>query len=55
MISFVKKAELKPVAGEPAENHFEQIRRAAAEGHKKSDAEGTRRRARQTDEDNRPI
>jgi hypothetical protein len=37
------------------DNRFEQIRKAAAERQKKSDTDGTRRRARQTAEDNRLI
>lgn len=58
MISFVKKndtstVELQPVRDE--DNRFEQIRKAAAEQHRKSDTDGTRRRARQIAEDNRLI
>lgn len=37
------------------ENRFEQTRRLAAERHRRSDTDGTRRRARQTAEDNRLI
>jgi hypothetical protein len=40
---------------ETEENHFERIRKAAAERHRKADTDGTRRRARQTAEDNRLI
>lgn len=55
MISFVKKAELQPLAKEAGDNRFEQIRKAAAEQHKKSDTDGARRRERQTAEDKRLI
>ncbi|MEJ6781013.1 hypothetical protein [Aminobacter sp. Piv2-1] len=40
---------------ETEDNRFERIRRAAAERHRKADTDGTRRRARQTAEDNRLI
>ena len=55
MISFVKSADLHPLAKEVEDNRFELIRKAAAERHRKSDTDGTRRRARQTAEDNRLI
>ncbi|WP_378941585.1 hypothetical protein [Mesorhizobium sp. ANAO-SY3R2] len=62
MISFVKKGELqsskvelKPSAIKDENNRFEQIRKAAAERHRKSDTDGTRRRARQAAEDNRLL
>jgi hypothetical protein len=55
MITFVKKAEPQPMSDEGEENRFEQIRKAALERHRKSDTDGTRRRARQTAEDNRLI
>ena len=55
MITFLKKAEPQPVADESEENRFEQIRKAAKERHRKSDTDGTQRRARQTAEDNRLI
>ena len=55
MIRFVKKTEPQPLTEKAEDNRFEQIRKAAAEGHKKSDTDGTRRRARQTAEDNRLI
>ncbi|AWC21789.1 hypothetical protein CO731_01242 [Aminobacter sp. MSH1] len=62
MISFVKKGELQPPKVErkpsPAideDNRFEQIRNAAAERRRKSDAEDTRRRAREAAEDNRLL
>ena len=45
----------KPVSPQAEENRFEQIRKTAAESHKKSDSDGTRRRARQTAEDNRLL
>jgi hypothetical protein len=54
MITFEKKGDLPPtVANETEENRFEQIRKLAAERHKKADTDGTRRRDRQTVEDNR--
>lgn len=62
MISFVKKGELHPSkveltpsAAKDEDNRFEQIRKAAAERHRKSDTDGTRRRDRQTAEDNRLL
>ncbi|MBX9453200.1 hypothetical protein [Neoaquamicrobium sediminum] len=55
MITFVKKAEPQPAPDESKENRFEQIREAAKERHRKSDTDGTRRRARQAAEDNRLI
>jgi hypothetical protein len=55
MIPLVKKAEPRPVPKQAEDNRFEQIRKAAAERHKKSDTDGTRRRARQTAEDNRLV
>jgi hypothetical protein len=58
MIAFVKKSDLPlplPVPGETEENRFERIRKAAAERRRKADTDGTRRRARQTAEDNRLI
>lgn len=53
MITYVKKTYPSLVSQETEDNRFEQIRKAAAERHKKSDTDGTRRRARQTAEDNR--
>ncbi|TWG53173.1 hypothetical protein L610_005400000160 [Aminobacter sp. J44] len=55
MITFVKKADPQPAPHETEENRFEQIRKAAKERQRKSDTDGTRRRARQTAEDNRLI
>jgi hypothetical protein len=55
MITFTKKAAPQPARDESEENRFEQIRKAAKERHRKSDTDGTRRRARQTAEDNRLI
>jgi hypothetical protein len=55
MISFVKKRDTEPSPEQIEENRFAQIRNAAAERHRKSDTDGTRRRARQTAEDNRLI
>jgi hypothetical protein len=54
MITFEPKAEVPPALEETEENRFERIRKAA-ERHRKSDTDGTRRRARQTAEDNRLI
>lgn len=55
MITFVKKICPQPVTDETDESRFEQIRKAVAERHRKSDTDGTRRRARQTAEDNKLI
>jgi hypothetical protein len=59
MITFRQKAAApQPANGDPHEggkNRFEQIRRQAADARKKSDADATRRRARQTAEDNRLL
>ena len=55
MISFVKNADPHPLDKKVEDNRFEQIRKAEAERHRKSDTDGTRRRARQTAEDNRLI
>jgi hypothetical protein len=54
MITFEPKAEVPPALEETEENRFERIRKAA-ERHRKSDTDGTRRRARQTAEDNRLV
>lgn len=61
MISFVKKTDIVektdmlPTSREVEDNRFEQIRKETAERHRKADTDGTRRRARQTAEDNRLI
>ena len=55
MIAFVKEAEPQPLPKEAEENRFDQIRKEAANRHKKFDTDGTRRRARQKAEDNRLI
>ena len=55
MISFTKKPAPQPSPRDAEDNRFEQIRKAAAERHKKSDTDGTRRRDRQKAEDNRLI
>lgn len=55
MITFIKKAEPQPTPDATEENRFEQIRKAAKERHLKSDTDGTRRRARQTIDDNKII
>ena len=53
MIVFEKKKDLPPVPAEKAA--AETIRKTTAERHKKSDTDGTRRRDKQTAEDNRLI
>jgi hypothetical protein len=55
MITFVPKTDAKPAPEETEENRFERIRKEAAERHRKSDTDGTRRRDRQTAKDNRLI
>lgn len=55
MISYVKKTDAPLSPKEAEDNRFEQIRKAAAERHRKSDTDDTLRRARQTAEDNRLI
>lgn len=55
MITFIKKSGPQPETDGTDENYFEQVRKAAAERHRKSDTDGTRRRNRQTAEDNRLI
>jgi hypothetical protein len=55
MISYVKKTEAKPLPKEVEDNRFEQIRKAAAERHRKSDTDGARRRDRQKADDNRLV
>lgn len=51
MISYVKKTDPQPLPKEAEDNRFEQIRKAAAGGHRKSDADGIRRRAQQKADD----
>lgn len=53
MITYVKNPDLTPTAKDTEQNRFEAIRKAAADRHRKADTDGTRRRARQTVEDNR--
>lgn len=54
MITYIKTTEpIVPAKAE--ESRFDLIRKAAAERHKKSDTDGTRRRAQQTAKDNRLI
>ena len=55
MTTQVEKADPKPATEENKQNRFENIRKAAAERHRKADTDGTRRRACQTAEDNRLI
>jgi hypothetical protein len=55
MITFAKKTEPQIAPAGTEDNRFDQIRKAAKERHRKSDTDGTRRRADQTAEDNRLI
>ncbi|MEQ1940395.1 hypothetical protein ABMA46_19300 [Mesorhizobium sp. CN5-321] len=55
MIVYMKKIDPKPATEDNEQNRFESIRKAAAERRRKADTDGTRRRARQTVEDNRLI
>jgi hypothetical protein len=55
MISYKKQSELPPVIEDDGDNRFEQIRKAAAERHRKSDTDGTRRRDRQKADDNKLV
>jgi hypothetical protein len=55
MIKFVKKTDPQPIARQVEDNRFEQIRKAAAELHRKADSDGTDRRAGKKAEDNRLI
>ena len=50
-----KSVDPHPLDKKAEDNRVEQIRNAAAERHRKSDTDGTRRRARQKAEDNRLI
>jgi hypothetical protein len=55
MITFIKTPSPEPRPSEAEDNRFEKIRKAATERHAKSDTDGTRRRARQTAEDNKLL
>ena len=55
MITFPTKSDTQPAPKEREENRFEQIHKTAKERHQKSDTDGSRRRVRQTAEDNRLI
>lgn len=55
MISFVEKTDPQPLPDKDEDNRFEQIRKAAAERHRKSDTDGTRGRDRQKADDNRLL
>ncbi len=55
MIKFVPKTNAAPPPEGTEENRSEPTRKETAERHRKSDTDGTRRRARQTAEDNRLI
>ncbi len=56
MTSNVKKGPgQKALPARVEDNRFEQIRRQAAERHRRSDTDGTKRRARQTIQDNRIL
>ena len=46
------RRESTPAERLSEENRFDEIRRKAAEGHRRSDTDGTLRRARQTAQDN---
>lgn len=54
MIAYQPKP-ISPVPEETEENRFERIRKEIADRHRKADTDGTRRRDRQTAEDNRII
>ncbi|GLS29375.1 hypothetical protein SAMN04488498_13830 [Mesorhizobium albiziae] len=53
MIAFKPKPEVPPMLNETEDNRFERIRKERADRHRKADTDGTRRRDRQTVEDNR--
>jgi hypothetical protein len=55
MVAYVKKVDMHSVAKEAEDNRFEQIRKAAAEKRRKSDSDGTQRRARQNAANNRLL
>lgn len=55
MIVYSKKPEPETKPTETDANRFDRIRKAAVDQHRKSDTDGTRRRDRQTAEDNRII
>ena len=50
-----KHLPIQRVTGTAGVNRFDEIRKAAAERHRKADTDGTRRRARQTVQDNRLL
>ena len=54
MISYKKESEL-PLVVKDDNDRFEQIRKAAAERHRKSDSDGARRRDRQKADDNKLL
>ena len=55
MIRFEKNAASEPVPKEAENSRFDQIREAAAEGHKKLTADRTRRHALSAKKDDRLI
>lgn len=55
MIVYSKKPEPEAKPAETETNRFDRIRKAAVDQHKKSDTDGTKRRDRQTAEDNRIL
>lgn len=55
MIAYQPKPSVSPGIKETEENRFERIRKEIADRHRKADTDGTRRRDRQTAEDNRLI
>lgn len=55
LITFMPKPDAPPELGEIEENQFKRIREVEVERRRKADTDGTRRRERQTVEDNRLI
>ncbi len=56
MISYARKTHTnKPPPAQVEDNRFEQIRRQAAERHRRSDTDSTLRRSRQAVKDNRIL
>ena len=55
MISYKKQSDPPRLVKDDNDNRFEQIRKAAAERHLKSDTDGARRRDRQKADDNKLL
>ena len=55
MIAYEKQSELPPLVKDDENNRFDQIRKAAAERHRKSDTDGARRRDRQKADENKLL